>query len=272
MTVRPLADSPMLFLETTIQIDRVIGEQLRRETIRANLRGRTLVTSWHVLGEFNKTLVQDAVVLRNLVRLSPSVEEAYRRLDRFIPAERKHRRTVGLLGYLGVTSDRQDLLDRLETFIEIEAHAVFWEMVDRGRSPDAVGCVLKDWKPAPTDAGGYDLSGLKCTKANPPPCRVTAFIEANRRSLETLVDLAKQSKQPRVVRSGDALDKILRGLESPFGERSNCYVISDALIAHEAPPDAEIYSTDADISAISVILGRKVHQEVALASYGPTPA
>ena len=79
----PTLDERPLFLETTTQVDRVIGTQNRRNTIRHNIQNRRLCTSGHVLGEFNKTLILDAITFRNLLLSSPNVEEAVKRLQRY---------------------------------------------------------------------------------------------------------------------------------------------------------------------------------------------
>ena len=95
-------DDKLLFLETTIQIDRIIGTQERRNTIRHNVQTWRLCTSAHVLGEFNRTLISDAVIFRNLLLSSPNLQEAVKRLGSY---DRRFPRTVGLLATLGF--DRQ---------------------------------------------------------------------------------------------------------------------------------------------------------------------
>ena len=76
---------------------------------------------------------------------------------------------------------------------------------------------------------------------------------------------AKSHGRDNVAKAASAFDGILSGQDVPFGERSNCYVISDTLIVLEAPADAEIYSTDGDVHAICDIVGQPQYSEV------PTP-
>ncbi len=253
-----------LFLETTIQIERVIGEQGRRDTIRHNIHGRNLCTSGHVLGEFNRTLIKDAIIFRDLLYTSPSVEEAVKRLGRYIPSHRKYRRTIALLAFLGFDGDRQATLERLEDFIEWKAHDHFWDSIDKACFADEVGCVLKAWSPKRNDRGEYDIDGLKCLKENPPSCQVQAFIKQHRQIIEKIISSADHYDRPNLARAAKAFTEILSGKDVPFGERSNCYPISDALIVLEAPSDVAIYSTDGDVHDLCEILDKQRYIETTI--------
>ncbi|MCI0441517.1 MAG: hypothetical protein L0177_20635 [Chloroflexi bacterium] len=249
-----------LFLETTIQIDKVIGAQARRDAINLNLRGRRLCTSGHVLGEYNRALIRSAIIFRDLLRTSPDVGEALKRLPTYIG--RHYSRIVRLLATLGIDDDKQLTLERLENFVEFQAHIYFWRDIDEDGLSDEVGCVLKDWRPTRESDGRYDVTGLACRKDDPPPCQVARFIEQNGTALEKFSRSASGHRRRNVNRAAKAFDRILDGSDTPYGERANCYAISDTLIVLEAPNDAEIYSTDGDVHAICEILGKPVHVEV----------
>jgi len=256
-------DQALLFLETTIQIQRIIGEQATRDRIRRNVRNRRLCTSGHVLGEFNRTLIKDAITFRNLLRTSPSVEEAVKRLPRFVPpVSRKYPRTIELLAFLGFDGDKRATLERLEDFIEWRAYQHFRESIDDTCFADEVGCILRSWQPEQDQTGEYSLNGLKCLKASPPPCRVQDFIQKHRANLQEIVSKAKDHNRTNVAKAAEAFEGILEGQDTPFGERSNCYPISDTLIVLEAPSDSEIYSTDGDVHIICEILGRHRYREI----------
>ena len=248
----------LVFLETTIQIDRIIGLQERRNAIRANLDGKRVCTSGHVLGEFNRTIIKDAIAFRNLVLSSSSVEEAIKRLNSY---GRSYPRSIELLATLGLDGDRQNTVDRLEKFIDWQAHDHFWESVDRNASTDTVGCVLKDWLPERNEADNYNLAALKCPKNNPPDCSINEFIEKTRAVISDFINKADQTTEGNVQKAGKALEAILHGTDSPFGERPNCYLIADTMIVLESHPDAMVYSKDSDIAAICGILGRNSYEE-----------
>ena len=256
--VETSSDTPFVFLETTIQIDRIIGTQEQRDTIRRNLRGHRLTTSGHVLNEFNKTLLRDALTFRDLLQSSPDVGEAVKRLSRY---SRKYARTVDLLATLGFENDKQVTIERLEDFIEWRAEFHFWDSIDRGDCTDDVGCVLKDWVPVQDETGNYDLNSLKCLKQSPPPCAVLQFIEERSALIGNFVATSNQSSNENVRKAGQALENILDGLDSPYGERSNCYLIADTMIVLESRSDSEVYSKDGDVREICGLLGRRSYME-----------
>ena len=250
--------SVSVFLETSVQIDRIIGKQERRDTIKQNLLGQRVSTSGHVLGEFNKTLIQDAITFRDLLVSSPTVGEAVKRLRRY---DRRFPRTVDLLATLGLDDNKQNTIDRLEKFIEWQGYDQFWEPVTDGGYVDRVGCVLKQWTPRQDESGSYNLNGLKCLKENPPPCAVQKFIERNRDLIEGFVLASQGATRSNVNRAAAALEGILNGSDVPFGERSNCYAIADIMIVLESNLGSEVYSSDGDVATICELMGRRRYQE-----------
>lgn len=248
-----------IFLETTVQIGRVIGDQQERETIRRNTDSHHLCTSGHVLAEFNRTLIKDAVTFRNLLLTSPDVGEAVKRFGKY-PKNRKFPRLVFLLATIGFDSDKQNTLDRLEIYIEWKLGYLFWESIDRECYADGVRCAHRQWQAEQEETGAYDIDGLRCLKASPPACGVADFVQVNGSALEQFVSVGRVCERTNVREAAELLDAILNGTESPFGIQ-NCYTISDTLIVLEAPSEAEIYSTDGDIHAICEILGKSQYSE-----------
>ena len=72
---------------------------------------------------------------------------------------------------------------------------------------------------------------------------------------------AMGNNRKNVAAAAAALHAILTGTDVPFGERSNCYSISDTMIVLESPPDSEVYSTDGDVHAICEILRKTIYSE-----------
>lgn len=252
-------EQKLLFLETTIQIERVIGEQRRRNIIRHNTSDRPLCTSGHVQAEFNRTVIRDAITFLDLVRSSPTVEDAVKRFKRY-PRHRPFDRAVDIFATLGFEHDRQITIYRLLEFIEWKAYDVFWESIDESYCTDEVQCAHRYWKAEQDEAGEYGIDGLKCLKASPPSCSVQDFIQRNTSALCHFVRDARQSTRTNVAEAGKVLDAIVQGRDQPFGVQ-NCSTISDTLIVLEAHPRAKIYSTDGDIHAICDILGRLRYSE-----------
>ena len=69
-----------LFLDTTIQIDRVTGSNERKEEIEKVLKGNKLYCSSYVLGEYYATAVSDLVTLYGLFLLDKDIGETGKRI------------------------------------------------------------------------------------------------------------------------------------------------------------------------------------------------
>jgi len=265
------AKRPPIFLETTVQISRVIGTEDKRSTIRQNTRNRILCTSGHVLGEYNRSLVHDAITFRDVLRTSPSVGEAGKRMREKYGYRRVYGRAMDLIFTVGRDGDKQTMLDRLEDFIDFRAHEYFWGSIEKGCFEDKVQCVLKDWRPEQDASGEYDTEGLKCRKNNPRTCEPAAFMEKHREKLEAVVSEASGHNRKNITKAAQALRGILDGKDVPYGERGNCYTISDTLIVLEAPDESEVYSTDGDVAALCQILGQPLFTSVAVATTSLDP-
>ena len=57
-----------IFLDTTIQIERMTATHTRQIEIAKALQGKYIVTSTYVYGEYLRALVKDAIVLYDLIR------------------------------------------------------------------------------------------------------------------------------------------------------------------------------------------------------------
>ena len=162
---------------------------------------------------------------------------------------------------LGRDGDKENTIDRLEQFIEWRAVDYFWEDVDYSYYRDEVRCVLRSWQPEENGNGSYKIDGLKCLKDNPPTCKVLKFMIEHRDEIKALASSIKEHERDNVKRAAKALTSILEDDDVPFGERSNCPTISDALIVLEAPSEAPIYTTDGDVKAICAALSHKIYNE-----------
>lgn len=254
-----------IFLETTIQIDKIIGLQEVRETIRHNLRGNTACTSGHVFAEFKKTLVKDATLFRNILLTSPDVKEAVLRFTKSYSRGRKYPRTISLLAILGLDNDRQNTLSRLEYFIECQAEDVFWESIDQPLSTDKIKCIYQAWSPEKDRDGSYGTKSLTCVKNRKPECLVFSFIKDNRTLIQHFITRADKAERASNKKAADVFQSIISGQDVPYGQE-NCYCLSDVLIVIEANPEYEVYSHDGDVTEICGIFGRSVFAERALPS------
>lgn len=251
-----------VFLETTIQIDKVIGEQDTRDTIRHNLDKRVACTCGHVLAEYKKTLVKDAITFRNLLLTSPDVSTAVIRFGSRYSRSRKYPRVINLLENLGRDQDKYNTLARLESFIDWQAEDHFWESIEPSLCVDNIKCPRQHWQPSKDPTGQYDTEGLRCLKGTSTKCAVSEFIQQKAVATGQLIKSGQTSARPSIVNAAALFKRILSKTDVPYGEK-NCYALSDALIVLEALPEHDVYSHDQDVHEICKILGHSSHKETA---------
>lgn len=73
-----------LFLDTTIQIDRVTGSKKRKEEVEKVLKDNNLYCSAYVLGEYYATVVNDLVTLYGLFLLDKDIGETGKRITEMV--------------------------------------------------------------------------------------------------------------------------------------------------------------------------------------------
>ena len=73
-------DCSCLFLDTTIQIEKVLGRKDRKIEIHNNLKERYVITSRYVLMEYIRTIVKDFYYIYNVLKEESSVEAAIDRI------------------------------------------------------------------------------------------------------------------------------------------------------------------------------------------------
>ncbi len=107
-----------LFLETTIQGEKIFAERARREYIRKNLEDKKVCTSAFVLNQFKKTFLNSVIYYHTLLIDSPDPQTALRRATRY--SERIHKRITQIYATLcdEEKNDREAILERLEMWIE----------------------------------------------------------------------------------------------------------------------------------------------------------
>lgn len=83
-----------LFLDTTVQIDRIFGSRLKRKAIREVCAGKECCCSTYVLGEFYANIVYDAVCICHFLHQEDNLNEVERRITDFArnrQADRMHK-------------------------------------------------------------------------------------------------------------------------------------------------------------------------------------
>ena len=239
-----------IFMETTIQADKFLGKDEKKKFILNTCKGKELISSTYVLGEFKSNFLKDAVGLYNLVYDSKDLGEALIRFEEYY-SKRVNNRMSKLLGNLiseFEVYEKEEVLDRLEIFIEDTLIRRFKRGIDKFLV-DNTKCIRCLAKPEKRD--GVWKIDVRCRKSPKPKCNINDFlISDNINDMQKLMDLPSDFNKVTNI-----IDKVINNLDKPYG--NNCRTLGDTIIALEAPNDSAIFTTNKkDYEPICTIIGK----------------
>ncbi len=255
---------PRLFLDTSIQIQRILGPLAASSAIDRHLARRdvTAVTSRYVLMEYQRSLVADfAHVQRQFVTArTPREALAWIVSGRRAFRPRSLARCVQVaalaLGEQPVISLTlaRDILDIYlrSTLLDRFHHRV-------SLLPDPIGCDLVAGGVSRQPDGVYTVADA-CRKET-AACRLPDFMAERQPELRAIVEhLAAHPNaikdQPRVER---LLAAVLADPRAALGQAA-CWPLGDVIIALQVPPGALLWTLDRqDFAALSVPLGLELY-------------
>ncbi len=261
MPCSPLNDpEPLpLFLETTVQIERVVGLPERKESIKNRIARRGLRSSTLVLREFKERLLHKCILLLELVlryEHRTDVETAMSRMfsDTKILLQlwaQVQRETIGDGAY-----DRELIIETLKSYIEGGLEKRFYRLSIQ--VSDDTACEIA--REEVHIKHGFYVLNVYCNREK-VNCNLPAFTERHENAFLTMQRSIPnaQTKDER-----DELSQIVAVYQDAKnhndfnrvkGQR-NCNALSDATIALEAG-DAIIYTTDRDFEFICPACNRR---------------
>lgn len=256
---------PPLFLETTIQIERVLGSRTSQATLHAELANYRLVTSRYVLGEYLRTVVKDAVYLHRVVTSIPTVDDAMTAIAQH-QNKKEASRMMLLMGALlrmgsslaPTTAARHDLLDRLARMIDVTLVNRFTFGIDQWI--DDVECGLANERPQSWQAEGtfsYQLRSQCIRRVR--ECALDARLAGWRPQLEKIVAAFQNDSDPVFARMSELAAQIN---DDPIVARGrNCtWYLGDLVIALELPVEVPLYTTNRrHFAPLLEVLGKQLH-------------
>ena len=254
-----------LFLETTVQAARTLGSRREREAYRRAHSGCVLLSSTYVLGEFKKTFLRDAVRFHLLLLDSETPAEALQRLTRRF-RHRTHPRCVQLFAVLVEDGeiDRDVLLSKLESLVEWQLEGRFLERLSRDLYDDT-GC-MRARAQATRRESGYELREVRCSKDDPPGCRIGEFWSRHGESLAKVHGHMRSQTDPESQRVAQACSDVQSGVD-PHG--THCVALADTVISLECPVEMVLQTTNrTHFEPLCAILGKRV----AVWRWEPPPA
>lgn len=224
-----------LFLETTIQIERIFGR--KKEEIVKFLSDKEALSSNYVLMEFKRTMLKDCISLYSFLKEEKGLEGTLMRLSELRVYE--HRTAVRISKILSRLSDSNTLeyekvLTKLEDLIESELLEEFFYRVNL---IDETKCGLANEEVHKNET--YSLN-LSC-KREEKKCEIEAFVLKNEESFRKLLNELQTNEEFEGV--CNVIKEILKDSKKVRG-RKNCWKLGDCIISLEAPKDYKIFTTD----------------------------
>jgi hypothetical protein len=268
-----------IFLETSIQIERLLHIPERRQKILNNLRGRTVYSSSYVRMEFRRTVVRDFCFVRSIVQTDcdPDADGIVflSNLERALSsgkgnysprsARRCYLVTAAILDHFeGTSVSKSELLEFLDGQIqELDQDFLYFMPSEDNRQPpipleivDGTQCdvVLR------LSAG--ESADITCSKTK-AVCRIADLLNQN---IGVFAEIAnaymRTPKEQRDEKMTKAIQRLLAGNFQSAGKgQQSCWPLGDAIIALEVPLDAEIYTKDRHFDVICPAVGRQRYHE-----------
>lgn len=210
-------------LDTTIQIDRILGSDKRIDRINEILYDKELITTTYVLGEYYKNIIQDYITLYNIFLQENDIKQTGCRITENIFGRRQGR-IFKLFNNLAASCDYDVELvrDNLQNYLELLQER-FYEDIDEilnGTECNKASAVVVYEDEVPR------LESVSCTKKM-KQCKICEFWHKRRDVLELLLEDRKYAEELKHI--------IQEGLEdSDCFKGNNCMSLGDTIIVSEA--------------------------------------
>lgn len=267
---------PPLFLDTTIQIERIVGSVKRQSQLQEMLVNYRLITSTYVLGEFLRTLVKDSIQLYNLIGHYTHLDEVISYLGQH-PNKREAGRMMLILGILlrinRIAASKLDsqmrveLQERLTRHIEIGLLDQFLYGIDDVLDATQCGLAHERSQSIISPVSNVLVYRLRsqCVR-HVRECDLAERMQTWQPELKALASGLAHESDPSLLRIGELARQIV---ENPMLARGrNCtWYLGDLVIALELPEDIPLYTTNLrHFTPILTILGKKLYQSDSLQS------
>lgn len=223
-----------LFLDTTIQIDRIFGSSKRRNAIRAVCQGRECCCSSYVLGEFNSNIMLDVVFVYHTLLQENDLNEAERRVEELARGRRQNRAHM-IFVHLRELYDNnlEEIKCELESYLE-DLQSLFFRGID-GDLSDFTRCQRARAYLRYED-GVPVWEGCSCRKER-CVCNIVPFWESHRDLLDAPFPSGLEERAEALLNRVRQSDYDVKG--------NNCRSLGDAVIVLEArDAGGEICSTN----------------------------
>lgn len=249
--------SKVVFLDTSIQIERLIGSRSRRHLIEMQLASHTIqpITSHYVFMEFQRSLWADYIRVYNTLLIHTSWDDMAHALRTGNHAYRPRSvsRCLQILTQTMVACrlDQAYGIDLLKIQIRRSLPRHFWHNVATVETQ--IACDLVQQGIMEKLDGTLSVKE-SCRKAS-AACHLPSFLTKNVERLHLILEHLQQN--PKVVKKQDRLvailTKIIASPKDALGQ-STCWPLGDIIIALQIPMNASLWTIDKDFSALAKAL------------------
>jgi len=253
----------LLFVDTSIQISKVLGAEEQKARILTRLeRAEHVVTSSYVLMEFNRRILSDAVWLHSLMKDIRRLAELLRRIAQDGFGRQKYNTILIFSKLLGEHSDGTLVMDTpeiwrklvkgLEDFIDWQLHRQFLMGIDLTFPSlmNTTECSIAHQFPTKrqTKEGKAEYVYRYTCRREEVHCRLPQLLQEHADELLTLERILDgQGANAELRKAFSALSQIRKhteGWNAAKGSR-NCWRLGDVIITLEIPEGYTLLTTNA---------------------------
>jgi hypothetical protein len=267
-----------IFLDTTIQIARVVHGPAIKQRIEARLREYTItVTGEVVKQEFKRRLLKEASYLLGLVDKYETLDEVFRHARRLShPAhKRKLNICLDLLGYVFENAGESEIKERFRHYLH------YLITLGLRRFERSVGHVIRESGCACAKIPvvekqrfkRYEFGPHKCSEMQPGQCTIAAFVQARNAEVAQILQHLRNlaigdepgGKSPELMQTEAFIARVLESSASAH-LFDPCYTVGDLLIALESSGIPTFYTINGKESQH---LSRTLQQDLVVLKSNP---
>ena len=255
---------PLLFLDTSVQIQRIVGTAAVRAGIQRHLTLPTVtaVTCRYVLMEYQRALVADFARVHRYCLASGSLREVLT----WIASGPQSYRARSLARMVQITAlalgeEPSTSLVLARDLLEVYLRLILLDRFHQGVTllPDPIGCDLLVSGVRRQLNGAYTVAE-SCRK-DLASCQLPEFLAAQHSRLQVIAD--HLANHPGVIKGQARVQRLLTDvLDDPRAAlgQASCWPLGDIIIALQIPAGAELWTLDSDFIPLATALGFLLHQ------------
>lgn len=248
---------PQVFVDTSVQIARILGATTKRQTIEQILEQEVQAcTAAYVYMEYQRALIADFAHVHRVLQQTGNWGDAIATVASGTRLFRP-RALVRVNRILGETLNRSHLdvekgLLFLRTYLDYRLHTRFWQHV--APVDDSIHCDLL--AAAVTQQADQSYRVADSCRKETAVCSLPEFLHEQRTKLQTISTYL--TAHPNAIKEQPRVEQLLRAVQrdprSALGQ-SSCWPLGDLIILWQVPSACAVWSLDADFAALTTALG-----------------